>query len=458
MQVPIPMKLKSFIQHTSDWFLATPERALNRAYKSAIKIQEIENKHFGGKKVSAENSNYGASVVTYFETEVNGYLQNIKMGLGVFKASRLFLNISDLQDKKTHLGNQRDRQHQETNTSIIFEKLKFIDEITEHYKTPDFYPETEHKTDAISLDKNIKQNRLNSENQGNSPQLKQPPVNPKKNNDDSNLASASKKTGVLPRSFINTLNRIKQEIDPKSGETEEQVLVKYRKSRYRTALSIKFILLLIIVPLLTHQLTKTFFLTPIVESYFTSHEQVVFINRDLEEEALRELQHYEETLRFRGLIGLGPELTSEKIEEQVRHKAEEITDEYRHQGIDSIANIFADIFSFVAFFVVIATSKKEIEVVKSFLDEILYGLSDPAKAFLIILFTDMFVGFHSPHGWEVILQGVSRHLGLPENQEFNFLFIATFPVILDTVLKYWIFRYLNRISPSAVATYKNMNE
>jgi hypothetical protein len=92
------------------------------------------------------------------------------------------------------------------------------------------------------------------------------------------------------------------------------------------------------------------------------------------------------------------------------------------------------------------------------MDDVIYGLSDSAKAFVIILFTDVFVGFHSPHGWEVILEGVSRHLGLPENRQFIFLFIATFPVILDTVFKYWIFRYLNRSSPSAVATYKNMNE
>jgi hypothetical protein len=87
-----------------------------------------------------------------------------------------------------------------------------------------------------------------------------------------------------------------------------------------------------------------------------------------------------------------------------------------------------------------------------------YGLSDSAKAFIIILFTDIFVGFHSPHGWEVILEGLSHHWGLPANRDFIFLFIATFPVILDTIFKYWIFRYLNRISPSAVATYHNMNE
>jgi hypothetical protein len=29
---------------------------------------------------------------------------------------------------------------------------------------------------------------------------------------------------------------------------------------------------------------------------------------------------------------------------------------------------------------------------------------------------------------------------------------------LDSVIKYWIFRYLNRVSPSAVATLRGMNE
>ncbi len=111
-----------------------------------------------------------------------------------------------------------------------------------------------------------------------------------------------------------------------------------------------------------------------------------------------------------------------------------------------------------AFTLLLLNSQREIAILKSFIDDLVYGLSDSAKAFIIILFTDVFVGFHSPHGWEVILEGLSRHWGLPENHDFIFLFIATFPVILDTVFKYWIFRYLNRISPSAVATYRNMNE
>ena len=47
---------------------------------------------------------------------------------------------------------------------------------------------------------------------------------------------------------------------------------------------------------------------------------------------------------------------------------------------------------------------------------------------------------------------------LSENAEFMSLFVATFPVFLDTVFKYWIFRSLNKISPSTVATYHNMIE
>ena len=92
------------------------------------------------------------------------------------------------------------------------------------------------------------------------------------------------------------------------------------------------------------------------------------------------------------------------------------------------------------------------------MDDIVYGLSDSAKAFIIILLTDVFVGFRSPHGWEVILEGIADHLDVPANRSLIFLFIATSPVILDSIFKYWVFRYLSRISPSALATLKTMNE
>jgi CemA family len=102
--------------------------------------------------------------------------------------------------------------------------------------------------------------------------------------------------------------------------------------------------------------------------------------------------------------------------------------------------------------------KPQIIILKSFLAESLYNLSDTTKSFLLILLTDLLVGFHSPRGWEVVIEILLRNFGFPENEDFILLFVATFPVLLDTVFKYWIFRYLNQISPSTVATYHNMIE
>jgi hypothetical protein len=153
-----------------------------------------------------------------------------------------------------------------------------------------------------------------------------------------------------------------------------------------------------------------------------------------------------------------PAIEAEEVEKKMAEKAEEIAQDFNHRSSEAISNIFADFVGLIAFALVIAFNRQGLAALKSLLDTVMYDLSDSAKAFIIILLTDIFVGFHSPHGWEVLLEGFSNHLGIAPNRSFIFLFIATFPVILDTIMKYWIFRYLSRISPSAVATLRNMNE
>ncbi|MBR8828195.1 MAG: proton extrusion protein PcxA [Gomphosphaeria aponina SAG 52.96 = DSM 107014] len=450
------MKLNPILR-AMEWFSATPERSLDRSYRAALSIQQIEKEHFNGKKVSRETSDYGNNVISYFQEEVKRYLETVKIGLAEFKTSRSLLLFSEFNSQKLDPTDSQNTLKTNPN-AIILAKLKFIDETINRYSQKNITSQEEIiviQTKESTVNGKIDKPQRNlvkelEKEQKNSPKLTS--VNGE------TVKTVSDQTGVLPRSFLRTINRIKQEIDPKSQETEEEVLRKHRVSKYKTAISIKFILILIIVPLLTHQVTKTFLVAPIVERYFANHEQILFINNDLEEEAYFELKHYEERLHFQNLIGREQKKSAAEIEERLKEKADEIAEAYRHLGSDAIANIFADIFSLIAFAIIIWVSKKEILILKSFLDEIMYGLSDSAKAFLIILLTDVFVGYHSPHGWEVILEGITRHFGLPENREFNFLFIATFPVILDTILKYWIFRYLNRISPSSVATYRSMNE
>ncbi|MDF5713650.1 MAG: proton extrusion protein PcxA, partial [Rhizonema sp. NSF051] len=212
------------------------------------------------------------------------------------------------------------------------------------------------------------------------------------------------------------------------------------------------------VPVLTQNISKHFLVKPIVERVQGESKSHIFLNSEMEEEAFQELKTFEKKLQFKSLITKAPPLSTEEKEEQVKEKALELVEEFREKSTHAISNVFADVISLFAFGIIVAISRREIAIVKSFMDEIVYGISDSAKAFIIILSTDIFVGFHSPHGWEVLLEGTAEHLGLPANRNAIFLFIATFPVILNTVFKYWIFRYLSKWSPSALATMKEMDE
>jgi hypothetical protein len=288
-------------------------------------------------------------------------------------------------------------------------------------------------------------------------------MNPKKvnkqsdssNTDDMKVESAFNKTGFFPRSIGRTFKKIIADFAPRA---EGQFVQKFQISKKRTRTAVRFLAMLVIVPLLTQQLSNQFLLQPIIEHIRSDNISQVFLNYEMEEEALHELKIYEQRLKFENFIHSAPLFSSEEIATKVQEKAIEISQEFRDRSNKAISNVFADMIALVAFGLFVTKSTRELEIFKSFIDDIIYGLSDSAKAFLIILFTDMFVGFHSPHGWEVILEELAEHFGLPPNENVISLFIATFPVILDTIIKYWIFRYVSRLSPSALATFKEMND
>jgi CemA family len=439
--------IQNYFGNANQWLLKTPGRSLDEAYEAAQKIREIENTNFDGNRISADYGNYGVSAQNYFQGELKKYLDIIKIRLAEFKLSSSVVRLSNSKFTEIEVdenSNSLSNINVVDQPALILKKLQFIDETLEKYQ------KRESSKQSIVILSDSNQTRLS-------------PTSSRLNGvvEDfegvgSDARSISGKSGVLPRSILDTVDRIKQELNP---DSEEEVVRNFRRSKFQTFTAMRFILILIIVPLLVQQMSKNFVIGPIVDQYRIANEKVdIFINSELEEEALNELQKFEQRLQFEILIGRSEPKSDEEIKEKVKEKAAEIGEEFQQVSADAVKNVFADMTALIAFTAVIITSKREIAVVKSFIDQLIYGLSDSAKAFFIILLTDMFVGFHSPHGWEVILESLSKHFGLPADRNFIFLFIATFPVILDTIFKYWIFRYLNRASPSSVATYRNMNE
>ncbi|MEH2425652.1 MAG: proton extrusion protein PcxA [Nostoc sp.] len=413
-------RFKEYLRSLNYWFLDTPERALLEAQQAAQRIKNIEIEHFGNQKISSESVNYTENVMSYWQVYLDKNLTIIKIRLAEFRLSRGIANISN---------------------PILLEKLKVIDEVVEKYAIKDKLISNSTLESTSQL---LKTNRSEIKKQ-----LDLNDIN------DIQATPPSQNPGVFPNSIGETVNKIKANLTP---QAEEEFMRNYRISRNRTKTALRFLLTLILVPLLTYILSKQFLVIPILEKIRGDNQIQVFINSDMEKEAIHELHNFEQALRLEYLLNHAPSLSSEGIQEKIKDKAMEIAEEFNVKSNGALSNVFADLISLTSFSIIIALSKREIVMFKSFMDTIVYGLSDSAKAFLIILVTDIFVGFHSPDGWEVILEGFGEHLGLPANRNVIFFFIATFPVILNTIFKYWIFRYLSRLSPSALATLKEMDE
>ena len=262
-------------------------------------------------------------------------------------------------------------------------------------------------------------------------------------------------TGLIPRSILRTFERFRKQLLPGA---EMLVIQEFRISRYQVIVSVRCLITLIFVPLLVNSVSKSFFIKPGVEYFWNESHNEIFLNSYQENRALADLHKFEEKLYFESFVKSTDFTQPLNLSKQLQKETIELATTYNLESIEAISNLFADFLSFFSFSVVFILLKPQIVILKAFLSQSLYSLSDTTKSFLLILGTDLLVGFHSPRGWEVFLEWLLRHFGLPESTEFMSLFVATFPVFLDTVFKYWIFRTLNKISPSTVATYHNMIE
>jgi hypothetical protein len=268
------------------------------------------------------------------------------------------------------------------------------------------------------------------------------------------LPTISRTPEMLPRSLLGVVDQMRRQLDPAA---EANVVAGFRRRRDSTLVSLRILLLLILVPVLVQQISRTYLVSPLVDNFAMESPLLTYAKPHLQEKAIEKLREYKSELEFDALLKGEAPPSREEMQAQLSERAKELNEEADQESTHAIKNVLADIGGLLGFALVCVFGQRDLQVLRGFLDELVYGLSDSAKAFSIILFTDIFVGFHSPEGWTVLLDGVALHLGIPAQENFIMLFIATFPVVLATIFKYWIFRYLNRVSPSSVATLRNMN-
>lgn len=195
-----------------------------------------------------------------------------------------------------------------------------------------------------------------------------------------------------------------------------------------------------------------------VTNWWNTRQSETFLTDMQEKSILDKFIELEELLLLDEMINEYPETHLQTLRIGMHKEMVHLIKMRNEDHIHTILHLSTNIICFIIFRGYSILGNKELLILNSWMQEFLYNLSDTIKAFSILLLTDLCIGFHSPHGWELMIAYVYKDFGFAQNDQIISGLVSTFPVILDTILKYWIFHYLNRVSPSLVVIYHSMND
>nr|YP_010472842.1 envelope membrane protein [Rhamnella wilsonii]UVH66035.1 envelope membrane protein [Rhamnella wilsonii] len=195
-----------------------------------------------------------------------------------------------------------------------------------------------------------------------------------------------------------------------------------------------------------------------VTHWWHARNSEIFLNDIQEKSILKKFIELEELSLLDEIIKEYPETHLQNLHSGIYKETIQLIKMHNEDCIHTILHFSTNIISFVILSGCSILGNEELVILNSWVQEFLYNLSDTIKAFSILLLTDLCIGFHSPHGWELMIGYVYKDFGFSHNEQIISGLVSTFPVILDTIFKYWIFRYLNRVSPSLVVIYHSMND
>nr|YP_010035412.1 CemA [Styrax wuyuanensis]QQQ87899.1 CemA [Styrax wuyuanensis] len=195
-----------------------------------------------------------------------------------------------------------------------------------------------------------------------------------------------------------------------------------------------------------------------VINWWNTRQSETFLNDIQEKNILEKFIELEELFLLEEMIKEYSETHLQKLHIGIHKETIQLIKIYNEDRIHTILHFSTNIICFIILSGYSILGNEELVILNSWAQEFLYNLSDTIKAFSILLLTDLCIGFHSPHGWELMIASVYKDFGFVHNDQIISGLVSTFPVILDTFFKYWIFRYLNRVSPSLVVIYHSMND
>jgi hypothetical protein len=480
------MSDSSPLQNMLNWVKNTPERVINEAFEAAVNIKRIEEENFNGQQIVNDGS-FGDSVFSLFAIQLQKNLKFIQEKLNLYKriAQLPYLQVQgNFSSQSSNQSSQPDSAMaryapiQQINDPVgkgllsaaqlsgnsrffsIYQKLAFIDYTLERYRA-DANLTIDTVAGSVTGARGATSSSYGdgeSNNQEEKFQLfKSDRPKPYQTNRQS-VTPVEK--SILPGSFFKAFDRVKRNLSGSYSEYEKDIVEELRQSRQRINQALRYIVILTVVVIATQLLSRLLIFSPMIDSFIDTSKMTVRFSPAIEERAFQEFKLAKERIEFNQTIRsiMLSESMEEDTEELIRQESVKILKKYNEESLSGVKNLLADITAAFVFYLFLLSGRQELNTIKEFLDEILYSLNDNAKAFLIIISTDTFVGFHSSEGWDALLTVIFQHFGLPENKILAQSFISTVPVFLDGLFKFWIFQYLTQASPATATIYREMNE
>lgn len=273
--------------------------------------------------------------------------------------------------------------------------------------------------------------------------------------------------GPIPSSIPKTRVRFFQGLNP---AYEDAAVERYRLGRYQFLASARAALGLRAAPILASEIGKRWCYQPLIRYVWNTYHSGPFLSEAQQRLALHELRGFEEALYFEERLSHLPnaeifigdrarELQIPGQQEAILHqRRREVLERYNDESITSLVTLAGDLTLVLGRLVALFRLRYEIIILRGILTELFFALDDPLKCFWLYYTAELLVGYHSKNGWDVGLRAGMRRIGLEENEQVIKLAIATVPVRRDTLFKYWVFRHLNRLSPTTTATYYQLIE
>nr|NP_683815.1 envelope membrane protein [Chaetosphaeridium globosum]Q8M9X3.1 RecName: Full=Potassium/proton antiporter CemA; AltName: Full=Chloroplast envelope membrane protein A; Short=CemA [Chaetosphaeridium globosum]AAM96506.1 chloroplast envelope membrane protein [Chaetosphaeridium globosum] len=472
--------MKLIIYQIIKFLLITYYDCLHKAYNESKKIQKIQNEYISYTQLLTSAQHSSQTVILYIDSEINKCLFFINLNLFKYKIIKLVINFIGEDKISNFLSNHVDIKNEYVNLSIE----KIFSSNSDFRKS-----QSESNSKNLVLKKNLDTNKnfhfdflkykIKYERQlaWVEAVLEDLKIwkdfylynfdffNKKINNtrrffffnkpSSYTLSLSYESIGLIPRSITRTLSKFQTEL---LGNSYSYIIQEFRLAKYHTWVSLQYVASLIFLPWLITKLCQNLFLQSWIENWWNTSQSQIFINLSQQTKALQRLQQLEELLWLDMAMSERIEGQPQDLGALIHQRTIQLAEYYNQDSINIILHLFTDFIAIFTLIVLLILGKKRLAILNSWVQEVFYSLTDTMKAFLILLFTDLCIGFHSPHGWEIAIDGLLEHLGFAHNKYIVSCLVSTFPVILDTVLKYWIFRHLNRISPSIVVTYHTMNE